>query len=257
MQPWHIGGGVEALPAHMHVLHYGVDAGPSPPVPDQQLELSSCSTNTPQQRHLPVPGTDPVGMLQPMGASEEAQGRTVSLLLSDSKSVPVTNLSTKVNAQTTCTDLYTCIDLLQDDSGHFVQGCFSLLTFRDPKLLNHDGVSKGITWRAAGQFSTQQSSQRKSILWQAYSSVHGMYTHLHGAKQRYGVSAARITAPTGQAFGSRGWWCAKSVSSSSQHQVQSGHKFSITDTFCNFSISFFEAGNVSVWFTSCFSFPTG
>lgn len=98
------GGGTEVLPAHMQVPRYGVDAGPPPPPdPDQQLEPSPCSSNTPRQRQLPVPGTDPAGMLQPVGDYEEAQGRTESLLLSDSKSLPVTNLSTEVNAQTTCT----------------------------------------------------------------------------------------------------------------------------------------------------------
>lgn len=97
------GGGAEALPAHMQALHYGVDAGPLPPsIPSQQLEPSPCSSNTPQQRLLPVPGTDPVGMLQPMGANEKAQGRTEIPLLSDSKSVPVANLNTEVDAQILC-----------------------------------------------------------------------------------------------------------------------------------------------------------
>lgn len=99
------GGGAEALPARMQVLHYRVDGGPPPPlpIPDQEWEPSPCFSNTPQQRHLPVHGVDPVGTLKPVGADEEAQGRTESPLLSDSKSVPVTNLSTEVNAQTICT----------------------------------------------------------------------------------------------------------------------------------------------------------
>lgn len=74
------GGEAEAVPPHMQVLHYEGDARPPPPpsspVPDQQLEPSPCPSNMPQWRHLPVPGTAPVGMLQPMGADEEARGRT-------------------------------------------------------------------------------------------------------------------------------------------------------------------------------------
>lgn len=57
------GGGAEALPAYMQVLHYEVGAGPLPPsVPNQQLEPSPCSSNTPWQSLLPVPSTDLVGM---------------------------------------------------------------------------------------------------------------------------------------------------------------------------------------------------
>lgn len=88
----------------MQALHYGVDAGSHPsPMLNQQLEPSNCSSNSLQHWPLPVPGTDPVGMLQPMWADEEAQGQTESPLISDGESVPVTILSTEVNAQTTCT----------------------------------------------------------------------------------------------------------------------------------------------------------
>ena len=109
----------------------------------------------------------------------------------------------------------------------------------------------------AGQFSGQQPRQRESILWQEYSALHGIYTHLCGAKQRYGVSSARITAPAGHTWEQGLAMCfsghAESASSSSQHpQIQSGHRFSITDTFCNFSISFFEVVNVS---DSAVAFP--
>lgn len=61
-----------------------------------------------------------------MEASEKAQGRTEILLLSDSKSVPVANLNTEAQISSIVSRS------LQDDSGHFVQGCVSLLIFRDP-----------------------------------------------------------------------------------------------------------------------------
>lgn len=137
-------------------------------------------------------------------------------------------------------------DLLQDDSGHFVQGCVSLLSFRHPKLLHHDSVSKGITWgcRTVQQSATQtkrvhpltgipwstwdihtamwSKAEVWSLLWQNYS------THWTDIWEQ-----GLVVCVSGHA---------ESASSSSQHpQVHSGHKFSITDTFCNFSISFFEA----------------
>lgn len=96
------GGGAETLPGHIQVLHYGVDAGPPPPTPNQQLDPSPFLYNTRQQRHLSVSGRDSVGILQPLEVNGAAQGRTESPLLFDSKSVPVTNFSTEVNAQTTC-----------------------------------------------------------------------------------------------------------------------------------------------------------
>lgn len=65
-------------------------------------------------------------------------------------------------------------DLLQDDSGHFVQGCVSLLSFRHPKLLNHDSVSKGITWGVQDSSAVSNpdkespSSDRNTLVYVGY-----------------------------------------------------------------------------------------
>ena len=201
-------------------MHYAVDAGPPPPppTPDEQPEPSPCSTTAETRRcawhrpkgDAPARGGQWRGLRQDWEPSLCWQKYLCLLLTSALKLMP------KLHVQS--------IDLFQNDSGHVLQGCFSLLTFRDPKLLNHDGVSKGITWGGAGQFSNQQPRQRESILWQVCPALCGVYTHLSGATQRYGVSSDRITAPTGQTFGSRDWRCDAVAIQSQLLQAHSFHK---------------------------------
>lgn len=64
----------------------------------QHLEPCLRSSSKPQQTHLPVPAADPVGMFLSVVGDEEAQGRTKTPLLPDTKSVPATNLNTGVAA---------------------------------------------------------------------------------------------------------------------------------------------------------------
>lgn len=144
------------------------------------------------------------------------------------------------------------MDPLQDDSGHFVQGCLSLLSFRDSKLLNHDGFSKGLTWGV--QDSSAASNPDKVYpLTGIFHSTWDIHTPIWSKAGVWSLLCRNYSTRWTDIWEQGPLVCfsghAGSAFSSSQHpQVQSDHKFSITDTFCNFSVSFFEAGEVSAWF---------
>lgn len=132
------------------------------------------------------------------------------------------------------------IDLSWDDSGHFVQGCLSLLTSKHPKFLNHDDVSKVIPWWGGGEVLHSATQTGLSLsLWAAH-------TPMHSKAEVRSILQDQYVCFSGHE---------ELASASLQHpQTKSGHKFSVTDTFHNSLISFFEVGNASALFSTCFSF---
>lgn len=75
------------------------------------------------------------------------------------------------------------IDLLQGDSGHFIQGCLSLLTCRGAELLNYDGVSKGIIWGVQGS-SAVSNPDKESLSSDRHILLYMGYTHTHVEQSR-------------------------------------------------------------------------
>lgn len=111
--------------------------------------------------------------------SMEAQERTESpLLLTANLCLLLTSafkLVPKLHVQST--------DLLQDDPVHSIQGCLSLLSFRGPRLLNHDGVSKGLTWGVRGS-STVSNPEKESLSSDRHIQIYVGYTHTYVEQSR-------------------------------------------------------------------------
>lgn len=153
-------------------------------------------------------------------------------------------------------------DLLQGDPVHFIHGCLSLLAFRGPRLLNYDGVNKEITWGVQGSW-TVSNPEKESLSSDRHIQIYVGQTHTYVEQSRsmeFPLSELQHLLDRHLGAGTVGvlrYSCRGSLLSSQQPQVQSGHKFSITDTLCSFSVSFFGAGNASAWFSSCFSFLIG